>query len=83
LLEIKAKVGSRGQIVIPKPIREMFHIQPGENMFFRVEKKDIHIRKQEGKKLLNNMLDRIENKKKEPKNINWKEKYYSQFDKKE
>jgi hypothetical protein len=29
------------------------------------------------------MLDRIENKKKEPKNINWKEKYYSQFDKKE
>jgi len=81
LLEIKAKVGSRGQIVIPKPIREMFHIQPGENMFFRVEKKDIRIRKQEGKKLLNDMIERIENKKAEPKNINWKKKYYSQFDK--
>jgi AbrB family looped-hinge helix DNA binding protein len=81
LLEIKAKVGSRGQIVIPKPIREMLHIQPGENMFFRVEKKDIYIRKQEGKKILNDMLERIENKKKEPKNINWKGKYYSQFDK--
>lgn len=81
MLEIKAKVGSRGQIVIPKPIREMLHIKPGENMFFRVEKKDILIRKQEGKKLLNDMLNRIENKKKEPKNIDWKEKYYSQFDK--
>ena len=81
MLEIKAKVGSRGQIVIPKPIREMFHIQAGENMFFRVEKKDIYIRKQEGKKILNDMLERIENKKKEPKNINWKGKYYSQFDK--
>ncbi|MDG6218309.1 MAG: AbrB/MazE/SpoVT family DNA-binding domain-containing protein [Candidatus Thermoplasmatota archaeon] len=80
---MKAKVGSRGQIVIPKPIREMFHIQPGENMYFRVEKKDIFIRKQEGKKLLNTMLKRIENKIEEPKNINWNEKYYSQFDKKE
>jgi len=80
LLEIKAKVGSRGQIVIPKPIREMFHIQPGESMYFRVEKNDIQIRKQEGKNMLNDMLERIEIKKKEPKNINWKEKYYSQFD---
>ena len=61
----------------------MFHIQPGENIYFRVEKKDIFIRKQEGKKLLNTMLKRIENKIEEPKNINWKEKYYSQFDKKE
>lgn len=83
MIEIKAKVGSRGQIVIPKPIREMFHIQPGEDMFFRVEKKDIRIRKQDGKKLLNDMLERIDHKKKEPKNINWAEKYYSQFDKKE
>lgn len=81
LLEIKAKVGSRGQIVIPKPIREMFHIQPGENMFFSVIKKDIHIRKQEGTKILNDMISRIEKKKAEPKNINWKEKYYAQFDK--
>ena len=83
MLEIKAKVGSRGQIVIPKPIREMFHIQPGENMYFRVEKKDIQIRKQEGKNMLNDMLERIEKKKKEPRKINWKEKYYSQFDKSE
>ena len=58
----------------------MFHIQPGESMYFRVEKNDIQIRKQEGKNMLNDMLERIENKKKEPKNINWKEKYYSQFD---
>ena len=49
-------------------------------MYFRVEKNDIQIRKQEGKNMLNDMLERIEIKKKEPKNINWKEKYYSQFD---
>ena len=59
----------------------MFHIQPGENMFFRVEKKGILIRKQEGKKLLATMLNRIENKKKEPEHIDWKQNYYSQFEK--
>jgi AbrB family looped-hinge helix DNA binding protein len=79
LIEIKAKVGSRGQIVIPKPIREMFHITAGENMFFRVRKNDIHIRKEEGKKSLENMLNRIKKKKAEPKHINWKKMYYSQF----
>ena len=80
LLEIKAKVGSRGQIVIPKAIREMFHIRPGENMFFRVEKNDIQIRKEEGEKTLENMLNRIKKKKTEPKHINWENMYYSQFD---
>ena len=79
MIEIKAKVGSRGQIVIPKPIREMFHITAGENMFFRVQKNDIHIRKEEGKKSLENMLNRIKKKKAEPKRINWKKMYYSQF----
>lgn len=27
-----AKVGDRGQIVIPKEAREMFHIQPGDTL---------------------------------------------------
>ena len=26
------KVGPKGQIVIPKEVREMFHIQPGDNL---------------------------------------------------
>ena len=34
----------------------MFHITTGENMFFRVRKNDIHIRKEEGKKSLEDML---------------------------
>ena len=80
MIEIRAKVGSRGQIVIPKPIREMFQIHSGENMFFRVENNEIIIRKEEGIKILNRMLDRFEEKKPEPKDINWKELYYSQFE---
>lgn len=33
-----AKVGDRGQIVIPKEAREMFHIQPGDTLLILGEK---------------------------------------------
>ena len=29
-----AKVGDRGQIVIPKEARDLFHIQPGDTLLF-------------------------------------------------
>ena len=29
-----AKVGERGQIVIPKEARDLFHIQPGDTLLF-------------------------------------------------
>jgi len=80
LIEIRSKVGTRGQIVIPKPIREMFQIHAGENMFFRVENNEIVIRKEEGIKILNRMLNRFKEKMPEPRTINWKELYYSQFE---
>ena len=33
-----AKVGDRGQIVIPKEAREMFHIRPGDTLLILGEK---------------------------------------------
>lgn len=33
-----AKVGERGQIVIPKEIRDLFHIQPGDTLLLLGEK---------------------------------------------
>ena len=33
-----AKVGDRGQIVIPKEARELFHIQPGDTLLILGEK---------------------------------------------
>jgi AbrB family looped-hinge helix DNA binding protein len=34
-----AKVGDRGQIVIPKPAREMFNIEPGDTIVLLADKK--------------------------------------------
>ena len=33
------KVGEKGQIVIPKGVREMFHIQPGDTLLLLADKK--------------------------------------------
>ena len=33
------KVGEKGQIVIPKEARELFHIQPGDSLFVVGDKK--------------------------------------------
>ena len=34
-----AKVGEKGQIVIPKEAREMFHIQPGDTVVLLCDKR--------------------------------------------
>ncbi len=80
MIELRSKVGSRGQVVIPKPIREMLHITAGRDVFFRVEKNGIYIHSMEGREILEDMLNRVKDKKAEPKKVNWKKMYYSQFE---
>ncbi|MCK4614906.1 MAG: AbrB/MazE/SpoVT family DNA-binding domain-containing protein [Thermoplasmata archaeon] len=81
MIVLKAKVGSRGQIVIPKPIRDMFHIHPDEKVSFRVENDEIKIRKEGGNKALERMLTRFDKKLPEPGEIDWGQLYYSQYEK--
>jgi len=80
MLELKAKIGTRGQVVIPKPIREMFQIRSGEYVFFRVSKSDILIRKgaviDEPEPKMNN----IENKEPDPEDMDWNVECYYEFE---
>lgn len=80
MLELKAKIGSRGQVVIPKPIRDMLQMHTGESVFFRISNGEILVRKGPGMKVLKRMVNRVKKKKKEPKKIDWDKEYYSQFD---
>ena len=57
----------------------MFQIHAGEVMFFRVENNEILIKKEEGIKILNRMVNMFQEKMPEPQKIKWKELYYSQF----
>ncbi len=81
MIGLKAKVGSRGQIVIPKPIRDMFNIHPEDRVSFRVENNEIIVQKEDGKKVLERMLSRFKKKMPEPEKIDWDELYYSMYEK--
>ena len=61
-----AKVGERGQIVIPKEVRELFRIQPGDTLLILGEEnKGLIISRPE---LLTDIADQIFDKEKEQNN---------------
>ncbi len=78
MIRLQSKIGERGQVVIPKPIREMFNLNSGGTVSFRVEDDKIIIEAKEGDEILDEYLSEIE-KKEEPEEIEWNEEYYSQF----
>jgi AbrB family looped-hinge helix DNA binding protein len=39
------KMGPKGQVVIPKPIRDRLHLKPGDRLQVRQEDDGVHIRK--------------------------------------
>ena len=75
-IEIEATVGQRGQVVIPKPIRDAYDLRPGTTVRFSVEDGNILIRGNDG--VLEEYLDAIP-KRPEPDEIDWDERYSEQF----
>jgi AbrB family looped-hinge helix DNA binding protein len=78
MITLHSKVGERGQVVIPKPIRDMFKIEPDDEMSFKVDDGRIIIEPTDPKGILEDYLSEIP-RKKEPKEIDWDEEYGSQF----
>jgi len=82
MLKLKSKIGPKGQVVIPKPIREILGFEPGEHVYFYIRKDEVILEKKSGKEILNEFINEIE-KKKPPRKIDWDKVYYSQFEKDE
>ncbi len=43
-MQVRKKLGERGQVVIPKDIRERFGLRPGSEVIFEVRENEIVIR---------------------------------------
>ncbi|ODS38899.1 MAG: hypothetical protein A7316_06760 [Candidatus Altiarchaeales archaeon WOR_SM1_86-2] len=78
MLKLKSRIGPKGQVVIPKPIRDSFGFEPGSEVYFHIEKENVVIEKKSGEEILEELLNRCP-RKKLPDNIDWDELYGSQF----
>ncbi len=80
-IQLSATIGEKGQIVIPKPIRDMFRLRPFTELVFDVEKEKIVLKKKEkGLAVLEEYISAFKDKKKLPKKIDWNKLYYSQYE---
>jgi AbrB family looped-hinge helix DNA binding protein len=52
----KVKVTSKGQVVIPKPLREFYHIKEGEEILMIPLEKGVLIKREEGSSELRGLL---------------------------
>lgn len=78
MLKLKRKVGSKGQVVIPKPIRDQLGIHEGEEVYFYVENGKVVVEKKSGEAFLEEFLHEIDEKQEEPANIDWDKRYYNE-----
>ncbi len=72
--EIEAKVGSRGQVVIPKPIREQQGLKEGTRVTFQVEDGEVVVRRAED--VLEEFLQECD-RRREPEDVDWDDVHYS------
>lgn len=80
MLQLDAKVGQKGQAVIPKPIRDRFGIRPGDRVYFRVEDDRIVVETKSADEWLDEFLNACE-KRPMPDDIDWDAAYYAQHEK--
>lgn len=79
MIHLEAKVGARGQAVIPKPIRDQMGIQPGDQVSFTIEEGRIVVEKVDPDELLEEFLGAYE-KRALPEDIDWDREHGSQYE---
>lgn len=78
-LKLAACVGEKGQVVIPKPVRDLFSISPGSEVVFSVQNDAIIIEKKRPRDALNEFISAVKDKVRFPKRVDWDKEYASQL----
>ena len=74
---IKRKVGPKGQVVIPKDVRDALNIKPGSEVYIEIIEKEIRISLPPNKKGF--LKDFLETPEKLTEKIDFKKLYYEQY----
>jgi len=74
---IKRKVGPKGQVVIPKDVRDALNIKPGSEVYIEIIEKEIRISLPPNKKGF--LKDFLETPEKLTEKIDFKKLYYKQY----
>ena len=76
-----AKIGEKGQIVIPKPIRDHFNMNSDTEPIFDVEDEKIILKKKKSSlDVFAEFVNAVKKKKKFPEHMDWDKEHYSQFE---
>jgi AbrB family looped-hinge helix DNA binding protein len=77
-LRLKSKIGPKGQVVVPKPIRDAFGFTPGNEVDFQIERDSVVLKPSAGKDAISDFINAVE-KRPAPEKIDWDEIHYSQI----
>jgi len=80
-MRVKTRVGPKGQVVIPKELRDEFQLTPGDEVMFDVGEDTILIYpRPDPQRAVDDLINAVKKKIKLPKKVDWDELYYSQFE---
>ena len=78
-LKLGATVGEKGQVVIPKALRELFGILPKTEVVFSVQMDKLVLEKSNPEQTLSEFVNAVKEKVRFPKEVDWDAMYGSQF----
>jgi AbrB family looped-hinge helix DNA binding protein len=79
MIQLEAKVGGRGQAVIPKPIRDQMGIHAGDKVSFRIEEGRIVVEKVDPEELLEELFGAYE-KRELAEDVDWDREHGARYE---